>query len=300
LEEIMRRKHPKETTDHPSLADLMWQRRDMLRLGISSGLCLAANVVTAAETAPTARVAVEPSADASGQASRKAPMIGMLVHDDMVLMDLDGPLTVFSLLMANVLLISKDTAPVRTNVGIMVQPTATFENCPRDLDVLFVPGGLKGTVACMADQQVLDFLADRGKRARYVTSVCTGSLVLAAAGLLKGFRATSHWWVRDLLPLMGATLDLARVVEDRNRITGGGVTAGIDFGLTLAARLADEARAKQVQLVIEYDPQPPFTAGSPEAAGRALADDVRSRRAPLIEAARRLAVAAGQAPGGRG
>jgi cyclohexyl-isocyanide hydratase len=121
--------------------------------------------------------------------------------------------------------------------------------------------------------------------------------VLAAAGLLKGFRATSHWYVRDLLPLMGATLDHARVVEDRNRITGGGVTAGIDFALTLAARLTDEASAKRVQLVIEYDPQPPFAAGSPESAGRALAEDVLSRRAPLIEAARRLALAAGRGNG---
>ena len=296
----MQRKHVNEPTDDPCLADLTWQRRDILRWGISSGLCLAANAAAATETVPTGRVGAEPFTPASDQAPRTAPTIGMLVHDDMVLMDLDGPLTVFSLLTAKVLLVSKDFAPVRTNVGIAVQPTASFETCPRDLDVLFVPGGLKGTVDCMADRQMLDFLADRGQRARYVTSVCTGSLVLAAAGLLKGFRATSHWYVRDLLPLMGATLDPARVVEDRNRITGGGVTAGIDFGLTLAARLTDEARAKLVQLVIEYDPQPPFGAGSPEAAGRALADDVRSRRAPLIEAARRLAVAAGRATGDRG
>ncbi len=224
----------------------------------------------------------------------------MLVHDDMILMDLNGPQTVFALIGADVLLVSKDLAPVRTDVGIMVQPTATFETCPRDLDVLFVPGGLRGTLACMADRQVLDFLADRGRRARYVTSVCTGSLVLGAAGLLNGFRATSHWYVRDLLPLMGAILDPARVVEDRNRITGGGVTAGIDFGLTLAARLTDEGRAKRVQLVIEYDPQPPFAAGSPEAAGRELADDVRTRRAPLIEAARRLAADAARRNGNRG
>ena len=106
--------------------------------------------------------------------------------------------------------------------------------------------------------------------------------------------------MRDLLPLMGAVLDPARVVEDRNRITGGGVTAGIDFALTLAARLTDEARAKRAQLVLEYEPQPPFAAGSPEAAGPALADDVRARRAPLIEAARRLAMAAGRATGDRG
>jgi cyclohexyl-isocyanide hydratase len=297
MEKQMQGDRPNEPTDDPHLADLTWRRRDILRWGISSGLCLAADVAAAAETTPTGRTAVEPSARASDQASRNALTIAMLIHDDMILMDLNGPQTVFSLLMANVLLVSKDFAPVRTDVGIVVQPTATFENCPRDLDVLFVPGGLRGSIACMADRQVLDFIADRGQRARYVTSVCTGSLVLAAAGLLKGFRATSHWYVRDLLPLMGATLDHARVVEDRNRITGGGVTAGIDFALTLAARLTDEASAKRVQLVIEYDPQPPFAAGSPESAGRALAEDVLSRRAPLIEAARRLALAAGRGNG---
>jgi cyclohexyl-isocyanide hydratase len=279
----------------PRNTGLTWGRRDVLGWGISSGLFLAASGAKAAETpAPTGQATAQTRSDAS------APKIGMLVYDDMILMDLNGPHTVFSLIGANVHLVSKDLASVRTDVGIMVQPTATFETCPRDLDVLFVPGGLKGTIACMADRQLLDFLADRGQRARYVTSVCTGSLVLGAAGLLKGFRATSHWYVRDLLPLMGATLDPARVVEDRNRVTGGGVTAGIDFGLMLAARLTDEARAKRAQLVIEYDPQPPFAAGSPEAAGGALADEVRSLRAPVIEAARRLAVEAARTTGNRG
>lgn len=296
----MQRKHPDETGHDACSTDSTWGRRDILRLGVLSGLYPAVNVASAAETAAPRRAASEPAADGPDQASPKAPTIAMLVYDDMILMDLNGPQTVFSLIGANVLLVSKNSAPVRTDVGVTVQPTATFETCPRDLDVFFVPGGLRGTIACMADREMLDFAADRGRRARYVTSVCTGSLVLAAAGLLKGFRATSHWYVRDLLPLMGATLDPARVVEDRNRITGGGVTAGMDFGLILAARLSGEARAKQAQLVLEYDPQPPFAAGSPEGAGQALADTVRSRRAPLIEAARGLALSAGQAMRDRG
>jgi cyclohexyl-isocyanide hydratase len=132
-------------------------------------------------------------------------------------------------------------------------------------------------------------LADPASRARFVTSVCTGSLLLGAAGLLNGYRATSHWYVRDLLPLMGATLDGGRVVEDRNRITGGGVTAGIDFGLALAARLRGEDYARRVQLAVEYDPQPPFGSGSPERAGESLVGEMRQRRAPMIAAARAAA-----------
>src|SRR5205085_3492663 len=99
------------------------------------------------------------------------------------------------------------------------------------------------------DDEVLSFLADRGSRARYVTSVCTGSLILGSAGLLKGYRATSHWAFRDLLPLLGAIPVAERVVEDRNRITGGGVTSGIDFGLVVSARMRDAHYAEMLQLV---------------------------------------------------
>jgi cyclohexyl-isocyanide hydratase len=216
----------------------------------------------------------------------------MLVHPDMVLLDLVGPQTVFSLSMATVLLVWKDRQPVRTDVGVAVQPTTTFADCPEQVDVLFVPGGLKGSIAAMEDAAVLDFLASRGERARYVTSVCTGGLVLGAAGLLRGYRATAHWYVRDLLPLLGATVGHERVVADRNRLTGGGVTAGIDFGLTLAAALRGEDYARRIQLVIEYDPRPPLRAGTPETAGPAVAEDVRRRRAPLIAAAREAALRA--------
>jgi putative intracellular protease/amidase len=216
----------------------------------------------------------------------------MLVYPDMVLLDLVGPQTVFSLLMAQVHLVWKERRAVPTDVGVAVQPTTTFAECPEELDVLFVPGGLKGTVAAMDDDEVVRFLAARGARARYVTSVCTGSLLLGAAGLLRGHRATSHWYVRDLLPLLGATPAADRVVVDRNRLTGGGVTAGLDFGLTLAAALRGEEYARRIQLVLEYEPQPPYRAGTPETAGPEATDDVRRRRAPVIAAAQQAALRA--------
>ena len=209
----------------------------------------------------------------------------MVVHPDMILLDLTGPMTVFNLLGAQLHLVARDRAAVRTDVGISVQPTATFAECPTDLDVLFVPGGLGGSVRAMEDADTLRFLADQGLRARYVTSVCTGSLVLAAAGLLHGYRATSHWYVRDLLPRMGATAVAERVVVDRNRVTGGGVTAGLDFGLTLAALLRGPEDARRIQLVLEYDPRPSFDAGSPEGAGPSLVAEVLKRRGPALSAA---------------
>ncbi|NPU15567.1 DJ-1/PfpI family protein [Bradyrhizobium sp. 83012] len=229
------------------------------------------------------------------QAPRSAgkPVIGLLVYPGMILLDLTGPLTVFNIMQADIRLIAASLAPVTTDVGISVNPTHSFETAPADLDVLFVPGGLKGTVDGMNDARTVEFLAARGATARFVTSVCTGSLLLGAAGLLKGFQATSHWYVRDLLPLMGATMVAERVVADRNRITAGGVTAGIDFGLSLAAKLSSEDNAKRIQLLIEYDPQPPFAAGSPERAGAGAAHAVLTQRGPLIRQAEQAARAAG-------
>ena len=186
----------------------------------------------------------------------------MLVHPDMILLDLAGPQTVFFLSMAEVRLLWKERALVTTDVGVPLMPTMTFADCSDDLDVLFVPGGLKDSVALMQDQSVLEFLARKAATSKFVTSVCTGALVLGAAGLLKDYRATSHWYVRDLLALMGTTVVPERVVTDRNRITGGGVTAGIDLGLSIAAQLRGEAYAKRVQLVMEYDPSPPFDTGT--------------------------------------
>lgn len=222
-----------------------------------------------------------------------APQIAMLIYPKMVALDLIGPMTVFNIMRGRVNLVWKDKTPVSTDVGIPLTATQTFDEVPRDLDVLFVPGGLMGTLACMDDAAVRGFLADRGARAKWVTSVCTGSLVLAAAGLLKGYDATCLWQYTDLLPLMGARYVDRRVVTDRNRMTGGGVTAGIDFGLTLAAKLTDEETARRIQLTLEYAPQPPFRDGTPPEAGPERVAAMRARtpwmRAQAVAAAERAA-----------
>lgn len=200
--------------------------------------------------------------------------IGMLVYPGMFLQDLVGPLTMFEALMnRDIHLLWKNRQPVGPEKPehpglIPVPPTRTFAECPERLDVLFVPGGVPGTLTMMEDKEVLDFLADRGSKARWVTSVCTGSLILGAAGLLKGYKATSYWATLDVLPTLGATPVKRRVVTDRNRITGGGVTAGLDFGLDLIARLRSPEYAKAVQLYLEYDPAPRFNAGTPAKAPR--------------------------------
>jgi cyclohexyl-isocyanide hydratase len=222
-----------------------------------------------------------------------ASQIAMLIHPSFIPLDLFGPHAVFALLgNVQVHFVWKTREPVMAATGVPIQPTTTFSECPKDLDILFVPGGLEGGTAIMNDSEVVDFLHDRGNRAKYVTSVCTGSLLLGAAGLLRGYKATSHWTVRELLPLFGAEPVAQRIVEDRNRITGGGVTAGIDFGLQVAARLRSEQYAQMLQLMLEYNPQPPFQAGSPEGAGEVLTNHIREMRAPAVEAARKAALEA--------
>jgi len=150
------------------------------------------------------------------------------------------------------------------------------------LDILFVPGGM-GQQAMMQDREALAFLGDRASRSGYVTSVCSGSLLLGAAGLLKGYKATSHWATRDALRMFGAEPIDARVVVDRNRISGGGVTAGIDFGLVVLAKLRGDDAAKLTQLAMEYDPEPPFHAGSPKSAGPAIVEQAMSFMAAAME-----------------
>jgi cyclohexyl-isocyanide hydratase len=155
-------------------------------------------------------------------------------------------------------------------------PTTTFEQCPADLEILFVPGSTLGTAPLMRDQVVLDFVRSRGERAKLVTSVCTGSLLLGAAGLLRGYRATSHWFTRELLPEAEAIRVDARYVEDRNRITGAGVTSGIDFGLRLVERLRGLEIAQTTQLLMEYAPEPPFNAGEPSTAPQVSVDTIQA------------------------
>jgi transcriptional regulator GlxA family with amidase domain len=165
----------------------------------------------------------------------------------------------------------------------------TFDECPAAPDILFVPGGVAQTIQLMDDEQVLAFLASRGKSAKLITSVCSGALVLGAAGLLKGYKATTHWAVHDVLPLLGATPVQARVVEDRNRITAGGITSGIDFALRIAARLRGDDFARALELTLEYDPQPPFGTGTPAKAGPKVTAALTRMYQPLNAAARAAA-----------
>jgi cyclohexyl-isocyanide hydratase len=208
--------------------------------------------------------------------------VGMLLYPGLTQLDLTGPYEVLSALPdTEVHLVWKTLDPVAADSKLTILPSTTLASCPK-LDILFVPGG-RGQVALMQDQEVLDFLRRRGAEARYVTSVCTGALLLGAAGLLEGYEAATHWAFMDLLPMFGARPKKARVVVDRNRITGGGVTAGIDFGLRLAAELSGEEIAKQIQLGIEYDPSPPFRSGHPDVAEPAIVSAVRGRLRELIE-----------------
>jgi cyclohexyl-isocyanide hydratase len=197
--------------------------------------------------------------------------IGLVFYPGMTVLDVVGPQAVFSLLSdVTIHRIWKTLDPIRSDDGMTVVPDTTFATCP-PLDVLCIGGGLH-RAAIEDDPELLEFLAKQGASAQYVTSVCGGSILLAKAGLLDGYRATSHWAARDRLPQYGAGVTPGRVVCDRNRMSGGGVTAGIDFGLTIAAALRGEEAAKLAQLIIEYDPAPPFDAGAPEKAGPELVD----------------------------
>jgi cyclohexyl-isocyanide hydratase len=219
--------------------------------------------------------------------------IGILLYPNVTQLDATGPAQVLARVPGATLhMVWKTRDPVLTDAGFAIVPTTTFADCPQ-LDVICVPGG-GGQVALMTDDETLDFLRRQAATARYVTSVCTGSLILGAAGLLKGYRSACHWAWRDMLPAFGAIPVAERVVRDRNRISGGGVTAGIDFGLTVAAELAGEEVAKSIQLVLEYDPQPPFDSGSPEKAGEARVARLRERMAGMLSS-RQVANAAAAA-----
>ena len=227
----------------------------------------------------------------NGQAEQPRLQVAMLLYPGLTLLDLVGPETTLSM-HSDIRLVWKTRAAITTDTGIRIEPNTTFADCPKELDVLFVPGGF-GTAAVMMDAQALAFLRERGQSARYITSVCSGSLILAAAGLLQGYKATTHWSSLELLASFGVDVVKSRVVIDRNRMTGGGVTAGIDFGLTLLAKLRGDDAAKLSQLAMEYDPAPPFDAGNPESAGPQITALARAFVASAIAAAP-VGVAAGK------
>ncbi|MEG6508091.1 DJ-1/PfpI family protein [Methyloligella sp. 2.7D] len=216
--------------------------------------------------------------------------IGFLLFPDIQQLDLAGPFDVLAAVPETRLhLAAKTEQPVASSSGLTLTPTVSCVAAPQ-FDILCIPGG-RGVNPLLQDEETLAFVAGQAAGARYVTSVCTGALVLGAAGLLHGKRATTHWTALDLLSAYGATPVKARAVQDGNLITGGGVTAGIDFGLALAAELAGQEVAEAIQLGLEYAPAPPFDAGSPDTASAETVASVLRRTGKVREARERLAAA---------
>ena len=208
--------------------------------------------------------------------------IGFLVFPGVTQLDFTGPLQVLSRIPhARIHVVWKSLERVPSDTVLTVNPTVTFAHCPQ-LNVICIPGG-GGTDIVMNDLEVLRWVSNQSGNASYVTSVCTGALVLGAAGLLDGYEATTHWSAMNYLELFGAIPVNRRVCIDRDRITGGGVTAGIDFGLSLAGLLAGPDTAEMIQLSLEYDPEPPFQSGSPASARPEILKNLKQRTAGLVE-----------------
>ena len=199
--------------------------------------------------------------------------------------DLAGPLQAFSMLEGfESQIVWKATGEVASDAGVSVNASQTFETAWSDPDILFIPGNTKALFSLLSDDETLRFVADRGARAKWVTSACNGSLLLGAAGLLDGYKAASYWYTHDSLAQLGAIPTSERVVIDRNRVTGGGMTAGIDFGLTLLGLIDGEQKGKLGELLFEYAPEPPFACGRPELADEqtvAIARQILATLMPL-------------------
>ena len=200
--------------------------------------------------------------------------VGFVIFPELTQLDFTGPQQVLARLPGSAMhIIAKSAALVPSDSGLGLVPTHTFADCPR-LDLICIPGGRAGVIRAMGDAETIEFVRRQSQTAKYVTSVCTGAFILGVAGLLRGRRATTHWAYTELLPLVGATYERARIVRDGNVITAGGVTSGIDFGLSVAAEIAGETVAQAIQLSIEYDPDPPFDTGHPDRASDAVKEAV--------------------------
>lgn len=264
-------------------------RRELLRL-----LAFASAAVAAS---PAPARAAEPTPAASASLHRHQPQLRMgsekiaiLVYPEFTALDALGPHYPLSGMMgATVRFVARTLDPVpcegASQGGFCVKPHFTFANCPADLDLLLVPGGLKGTLDALADTETMRFIATAGARAKRVGSVCTGSLLLGAAGLLKGRRATSHWQTLELLKETGAVPVAERLVFDgEDRVTAAGVSAGLDLGFELLRRYRGDFYAKGMQLLGEYDPQPPFPGGgNPRTADPAVVTMLNQMHVPLVE-----------------
>ena len=221
--------------------------------------------------------------------------VGFVLFPDLTQLDLTGPLQVLARLpQSRIIVAAKSESPIPSDCGLSLVPTHSFANSP-PFDLICVPGGVKGVIGAICDRETIDFVRRQAAGAQYITSVCTGAFVLGVAGLLQGRRATTHWAYTELLPLLGAKYEKARIVRDGNLITAGGVTAGVDFGLCVVAEVAGETTARTIQLGIEYDPAPPFDSGDPERAPKSIKSALSERygkaRAALRESITQAAMA---------
>ncbi|WP_051961581.1 DJ-1/PfpI family protein [Methylobacter sp. BBA5.1] len=268
-------------------------RRQFTKLALFGAfLAPLGNSVKAAESAAQRKIQAKTDSLQAHKALMSAPGVKMMGNEKIAMLlypgfyapDLINPQFLFHAMMgAEVCLISPtdDLTPVDCG-GFSVVPTHRLSECPAKPDILFVPGGAEGTLEAMRNKPFIDFIKTRAAEARYIASVCTGSLLLGKAGLLAGKKATSHWSTLDLLKKFGATPVKERVVWDGNLVTGGGVTAGIDLGLEIVAALRGKDYAQAIQLQAEYDPAPPYNSGSPEKAPAFVRDNVRGMFAPLV------------------
>jgi transcriptional regulator GlxA family with amidase domain len=228
------------------------------------------------------------SAQAMHSPARSETLV-LIAYPQMTALDLLGPHHMLaSLTGAKVLIAAETSEPVVSDLGLKILPDVSFEDCPREVDLFLVPGGTRGTTAAMQNPKVLALVRELGEKSRFVTSVCTGSLILGAAGLLDGYRATSHWVALPLLKEFNAIPVSERVVFDRNRITGAGVTAGMDMALAVVKMLRGEPYAKLVALTSEYAPEPPVRAGSPEEAGADATEHMRGMFARWVGEAEKI------------
>jgi len=202
--------------------------------------------------------------------------IVFVLFDNVTQLDFAGPVQFLSRLPgATVQIASKDGKAVTTDCGFSILPNTSFADC-KAADIICVPGG-HGVREEVADAELVDFVRQQGVQAKWVTSVCTGAFILGVAGLLQGKRATCHWAYTQLLPLVGAEHEPARVVRDGNVVTAGGVTSGIDFALELIALISGEDVARTLQLSLEYDPAPPFQGGTPATTAPDILNNLRAR-----------------------
>jgi cyclohexyl-isocyanide hydratase len=273
----------------------------MLRLlaFASASSALAPKFVSAAETNALGKIEMPMPSAPQEQLRMGSEKIAILVYPEFTALDALGPHYPLSGMMgAKVQFVAKtmDTLPCEgaSKGGFCIRPHLTFADCPTDLDLLLVPGGLTGTLAAIADDETRNFIAEQGKRAKMVGSVCTGSLLLGAAGLLKGRRATSHWQTLELLKEVGATPFAERVVFDgTDRVTAAGVSAGLDLGFELVRHYRGDFYAKGMELLGEYDPQPPFPGGgNPRTADKTVVEMLNLMHAPIVEKFRAVIQAA--------